>query len=147
MHQLPSGHSYSRQNKLRSQQGEPSQQRTARSAKCICVYARAYMYFFFFFFLSPPTSKQWHDSRESCCQMAPVPLKGKLTLIAPFLQDKRCHPLPLNSGYRKNSDECSFEGSLISPDEDYRIRFPLVPAGGVVTHIGLLLACQCCSDT
>lgn len=27
------------------------------------------------------------------------------------------------------------------------IQFPLVPAGSVLTHLGLLLAHQCCSDT
>lgn len=40
-----------------------------------------------------------------------------------------------------------FEGSLISPDEEHRIKFPLVPAGSDVTHLGLLFAHQCCSAT
>lgn len=102
---------------------------------CVCIY----------FYCLLPTSKQWHGSRESRCQMAPVPLKEKLTLIAPIIPNKTCYPLWIQA--RKQRDECSFESSLISPDEDYGIWFPLVPAGSFVTHLGLLLAHQCCSDT
>lgn len=57
---------------------------------CVCIY----------FYCLLPTSKQWHGSRESRCQMAPVPLKEKLTLIAPFLPDKCAIPFEFRLGNR-----------------------------------------------
>lgn len=141
VHQLPGGHSYPRQNKLRSQQGEPSQQRTTQSAKCICV-----CIFCLFWPLNSGMSPE-RLSNGSC------PTQRKSDSQCTILQDKRCPPPLLHTHALwiqvwKQSDECSFEASLISPAENYRIiRISLVSAGSVVTHLGLLLAHQCSSDT
>lgn len=112
-----------------------------QSAKCICVYVRACIFFCLFRPLNSGMTPEravvkWLLSHS----------KENWPSLHHFCRIKGAIP-SLWIQARKQSDECSFDGSLISPDEDYRIRFPLVPAGSVVTHIGLLLVHQCCSDT
>lgn len=84
VHQLPSRYSYSRQNKLRSQQGEDN-------AMCVCVWVYMYIFYIYIFFsFSDLQTVAWLQrvvlSNGSC------PTQRTLTLTAPFCGIKGAIP-------------------------------------------------------
>lgn len=83
VHQLPSRYSYSRQNKLRSQQGEDN-------AMCVCVWVYMYIFYIYFFSFSDLQTVAWLQrvvlSNGSC------PTQRTLTLTAPFCRIKGAIP-------------------------------------------------------
>ena len=108
---------------------------------CVCT-----CLLFFVFCLSWPLNSGTTPER-AVVKWLPSHSKENWPSLHHFCRTKGAIP-SLWKQARKQSDECSFGRSLIFPDEDYGIRFPLVPAGSVVTHLGLLLVHQCFfSDT
>ena len=95
----------------------------------------------FFFCLSRPLNSGTTPER-AVVKWLPSHSKENWPSLHHFCRTKGAIPSFWNQA-RKQSDECSFGRSLIFPDEDYGIWFPPVPAGSVVTHLGLLLVHQC----
>lgn len=88
VHQLPSRYSYSRQNKLRSQQGEDN-------AMCVCVWVYMYIFYIYIFFLFwPPNSGMTPESGVVKWLLFHSEDTDPHCTI---LQDKRCHPPHLTS--------------------------------------------------